>query len=459
MTERAQQFWERVQGLAQAQLKQSTYDYFVSQARLVTVDQGIATIQLDNKAQQLFWDTNLQGIILMAGFEFYDQEIKLAYQFADQINTTLPLEGSRETGQKAPSENSLSAPLPNKSSSSINPKYRFDNFVKGEGNTWAFSAAMAVSESPGTAYNPLFIWGGSGLGKTHLLNAIGNQILADNPNSRIEYITTDNFISEFVNHIRLGTIDELKEKFRNLDVLLIDDIQSLARKNIVATQEEFFNTFNALYGKEKQIVLTSDRTPEQLDGLEERLVTRFSWGLPTNITPPDYETRVAILNQKIEEYSHLSFKQETIEYLANHFDSNVRELEGALKNINLVASVRNLTTIGVDVAVEALRARTPGVASATVIPIEKIQTEVGQFYGISIKEIKGTKRVQNIVLARQVAMYLAREMTDNSLPKIGKEFGNRDHSTVLHAYNKIRAALEQDENLALEIQSIRQKIR
>lgn len=459
MTEKSQKFWERVQGLAQAQLKQSTYDYFVSQARLLTVDQGVATIQLDNKAQQLFWDTNLQGTILMAGFEIYDQEIKLTYQFADQILTPLPLKESGEPGQKITSENTLNVPLPYKSSSNINPKYRFDNFIMGEGNTWALSAAIAVSESPGTAYNPLFIWGGSGLGKTHLLNAIANQILVDNPNSRIEYITTDNFISEFVNHIRLGTIDELKEKFRNLDVLLIDDIQSLARKNIVATQEEFFNTFNALFDNKKQIVLTSDRSPKQLDGLEERLVTRFQWGLTTNITPPDYETRVAILNQKIEEYNHLNFKQETIEYLANHFDSNVRELEGALKNINLMASVRNLTTIGVDVVVEALRTRTPGVASPTVIPIEKIQAEVGQFYGISVKEIKGTKRVQNIVLARQIAMYLAREMTDNSLPKIGKEFGNRDHSTVLHAYNKIKDALEQDENLTLEIQSIRHKIK
>ncbi|MGT2785410.1 chromosomal replication initiator protein DnaA [Streptococcus merionis] len=455
-----EQFWQRVQELAQKFLKQATYDYYVSQARLVKVENETATIQLDLPLKQLFWDTSLQPMLIQAGFEIFEFEMKVAYVFSDQATPQIAQsleEPKRDMTYPQDAETQLKESHQIQDKPDVNPKYTFDNFVQGEGNRWAFAAASAVSESPGTAYNPLFIWGGSGLGKTHLLNAIGNKVLADNPRARIRYITTDNFINEYISHIRLNSMDELKEKFRNLDVLLIDDIQSLAQKK--STQEEFFNTFNALYDNKKQIVLTSDRTPSQLDGLEERLVTRFNWGLPVDITPPDFETRVAILNQKIQEYSHLTFKQETIEYLANHFNSNVRELEGALKNISLVANVKQVDTITVDLAVEALRSRTQTPASMTVIPIDKIQHEVGQFYGVSVKEIKGTKRVQNIVQARQVAMYLARELTDNSLPKIGKEFGNRDHSTVLHAYNKIKSALAKDDNLAIELQTIRGKIR
>lgn len=254
-------------------------------------------------------------------------------------------------------------------------------------------------------------------------------------------------------------MDELKKKFRNLDLLLIDDIQSLAKKSLAATQEEFFNTFNALHDNNKQIVLTSDRTPDDLNDLEQRLVTRFKWGLTVNITPPDFETRVAILNNKIQEYNY-SFLSETIEYLAGQFDSNVRDLEGALKDISLVANFKKLDVITVEVAAEAIRARKQDSSpKMIVIPIEDIQKQVGKFYGVTVKEIKSTKRTQNIVLARQVGMYLAREMTDNSLPKIGKEFGGRDHSTVLHAYNKIKNMLAQDDSLKIEMETIKNKIK
>lgn len=342
--------------------------------------------------------------------------------------------------------------------SDLNTKYTFDNFVQGDENRWAFSASYAVADAPGTTYNPLFIWGGPGLGKTHLLNAIGNAVLQNNPKARVKYITAENFINEFVIHIRLDTMEELKEKFRNLDVLLIDDIQSLAKKTLSGTQEEFFNTFNALYDNNKQIVLTSDRTPDHLDNLEQRLVTRFKWGLTINITPPDFETRVAILTNKTQEYDFV-FPQDTIEYLAGQFDSNVRDLEGALKDISLVASIKKAKTITVDIAAEAIRARKQDGPKMTVIPIEEIQSQVGKFYGVTVKEIKATKRTQDIVLARQVAMYLTREMTDNSLPKIGKEFGGRDHSTVLHAYNKIKNMIAQDNNLRIEIETIKNKIK
>ncbi|HEK9979565.1 chromosomal replication initiator protein DnaA [Streptococcus equi] len=450
MTENEQIFWNRVLELAQSQLKQATYEFFVHDARLIKVDNHVATIFLD-QMKELFWEKNLKDVILTAGFEVYNAQIAVDYVYEDDLMIE-----QQHQGQQGYTEQAFQQ-LP-AVQSDLNPKYSFDNFIQGDENRWAVAASIAVANTPGTTYNPLFIWGGPGLGKTHLLNAIGNSVLLENPNARIKYITAENFINEFVVHIRLDTMDELKEKFRNLDLLLIDDIQSLAKKTLSGTQEEFFNTFNALHNNNKQIVLTSDRTPDHLNDLEDRLVTRFKWGLTVNITPPDFETRVAILTNKIQEYNFV-FPQDTIEYLAGQFDSNVRDLEGALKDISLVANFKQIDTITVDIAAEAIRARKQDGPKMTVIPIEEIQAQVGKFYGVTVKEIKATKRTQDIVLARQVAMFLAREMTDNSLPKIGKEFGGRDHSTVLHAYNKIKNMIGQDESLRIEIETIKNKIK
>ncbi|HEL0164914.1 TPA: chromosomal replication initiator protein DnaA [Streptococcus equi subsp. zooepidemicus] len=450
MTENEQIFWNRVLELAQSQLKQATYEFFVHDARLIKVDNHVATIFLD-QMKELFWEKNLKDVILTAGFEVYNAQIAVDYVYEDDLMIE-----QQHQGQQGYTEQAFQQ-FPTVKSD-LNPKYSFDNFIQGDENRWAVAASIAVANTPGTTYNPLFIWGGPGLGKTHLLNAIGNSVLLENPNARIKYITAENFINEFVVHIRLDTMDELKEKFRNLDLLLIDDIQSLAKKTLSGTQEEFFNTFNALHNNNKQIVLTSDRTPDHLNDLEDRLVTRFKWGLTVNITPPDFETRVAILTNKIQEYNFV-FPQDTIEYLAGQFDSNVRDLEGALKDISLVANFKQIDTITVDIAAEAIRARKQDGPKMTVIPIEEIQAQVGKFYGVTVKEIKATKRTQDIVLARQVAMFLAREMTDNSLPKIGKEFGGRDHSTVLHAYNKIKNMIGQDESLRIEIETIKNKIK
>ncbi|EHJ57691.1 chromosomal replication initiator protein dnaA [Streptococcus urinalis FB127-CNA-2] len=457
MTENERIFWNRILELAQGQLTQATYEFFVLDARLIKVENQVATIYLDNM-KELFWEKNLRTVILTAGFEVFNAEISVDYVFEEDLsslNSNTSNNDSNATLQPTTQQQTQILPV---IQTDLNPKYSFDNFIQGDENKWAVAASIAVANTPGTTYNPLFIWGGPGLGKTHLLNAIGNSVLLENPHARIKYITAENFINEFVIHIRLDTMDELKDKFRNLDLLLIDDIQSLAKKTLSGTQEEFFNTFNALHNNNKQIVLTSDRTPDQLNDLEARLVTRFKWGLTVNITPPDYETRIAILTNKIQEYN-FDFSQDTIEYLAGQFDSNVRDLEGALKDISLVANIKQIDTITVDVAAEAIRARKQDSPKITVIPIEDIQTQVGKFYGVTVKEIKATKRTQDIVLARQVAMYLSRELTDNSLPKIGKEFGGRDHSTVLHAYNKIKNMIAQDDSLRIEIETIKNKIR
>lgn len=446
MTEQEHLFWNRVLDLAKIQLKSAAFEYFILDSKLIDVRDKTARI-LVPKIKQHFWENNIEPIIITAGFEIYNDEI--AVNYLSELSTSY--EEFQDFGQPIVVEESYQAPQV----SNLNPKYRFDNFIQGKGSQWAFAAALAVAGSPGTVYNPLFIWGGPGLGKTHLLNAIGNQVLADNPRAKIKYITTEDFVNEFVNHIKLSSMDELKDQFRNLDVLLIDDIQSLAKKT--GTQEEFFNTFNVLHANNKQIVLTSDRAPDQLNDLEDRLVTRFSWGLTQDITPPDYETRIAILLDKIKDY-HFDFPSQAIEYLAGQFDSNVRELEGALKNISLVANARGVQTITVELIDEALRAIKHEQPKISVIPIETIQETVSKFYGLTVKDIKGSKRQQGIVLARQVAMYLTRVMTDFSLPKIGKEFGGRDHSTVLHSYNKIKAMLEEDNNLRLEIEAIKTKM-
>lgn len=454
---REETFWNRVIELSKKTFKKEIFDYFVLTSRLIKVDQQEAVIYLDAEVKKLFWEENMTKVILTAGFEIYAVELTISYQFnleeEEEEKEFIPL--SETTRDYAVSH----APIVNLPpiQTGLRKKYTFDNFVSGDGNQWALAAALAVSENLATTYNPLFIYGGPGLGKTHLLNAIGNQIMENYPNARVKYIPAESFINEFLERLRLNDMDTFKKTYRNLDLLLIDDIQSLGGKK-VTTQEEFFNTFNALYGDNKQIVLTSDRSPDHLDSLEERLVTRFKWGLTQNITPPDFETRIAILRNKIEDLD-FTFPDDTLEYLAGQFDSNVRDLEGALNDISLVARVKKIKDITIDVAAEAIRARKNEALQITVIPIEKIQTEVGKFYNVSVNEMKGSRRVQNIVLARQVAMYLAREMTDNSLPRIGREFGGKDHTTVMHAYEKIKGMIEIDDNLRLEIQTIKKKLK
>lgn len=454
---REETFWNRVIELSKKTFKKEIFDYFVLTSRLIKVDQQEAIIYLDAEVKKLFWEENMTKVILTAGFEIYAVELTISYQFnleeEEEEKEFVPLS---ETNRDYAVSRTPIIDLP-PIQTGLKKKYTFDNFVSGDGNQWALAAALAVSENLATTYNPLFIYGGPGLGKTHLLNAIGNQIMENYPNARVKYIPAESFINEFLERLRLNDMDTFKKTYRNLDLLLIDDIQSLGGKK-VTTQEEFFNTFNALYGDNKQIVLTSDRSPDHLDSLEERLVTRFKWGLTQNITPPDFETRIAILRNKIEDLD-FTFPDDTLEYLAGQFDSNVRDLEGALNDISLVARVKKIKDITIDVAAEAIRARKNEALQITVIPIEKIQTEVGKFYNVSVNEMKGSRRVQNIVLARQVAMYLAREMTDNSLPRIGREFGGKDHTTVMHAYEKIKGMIEIDDNLRLEIQTIKKKLK
>lgn len=331
----------------------------------------------------------------------------------------------------------------------LNPKYTFETFVVGLSNRFAHAAAMAVSEAPGKTYNPLFVYGGVGLGKTHLMQAVGHQVLQLYPGARVVYVPCEQFTNELINAIRFETTDAFRERYRNVDVLLIDDIQFLAGKE--RTQEEFFHTFNTLYEAGKQIVISSDRPPKDIATLESRLRSRFEWGLITDIQAPDFETKMAILNKKAAAEG-LDVPQDVFQYIAQHVHSNIRELEGALIRVTAFAAL-NKKPLSVEVAAEAMRDILPS-ARSRQLTAEMIQQVVADYYHIDVAEMKSKTRVRMVSLPRQIAMYLCRELTDMSLPKIGEEFGGRDHTTVIHACEKIQQDLRNDAALEADIKDI-----
>ena len=333
------------------------------------------------------------------------------------------------------------------------PKYTFDTFVIGSGNRFAHAASLAVAEVPAKAYNPLFIYGGVGLGKTHLMHAIGHYVLEHNPSAKVVYLSSEKFTNEFINSIRDNRAEDFRNKYRNVDVLLIDDIQFLAGKE--STQEEFFHTFNALHEESKQIVISSDRPPKEIPTLEDRLRSRFEWGLITDITPPDLETRIAILRKKAKA-ERLDISNEVMIYIANQIDSNIRELEGALIRVVAYSSLIN-KDINADLAAEALKDIIPN-SKPKIISISDIQRVVGEYFNVKLDDFKAKKRTKSVAFPRQIAMYLSRELTDSSLPKIGEEFGGRDHTTVIHAHEKISKLLQSDSQLQDHIKEINLKL-
>src|SRR3954469_1023015 len=336
----------------------------------------------------------------------------------------------------------------------LNQKYTFDTFVIGSGNRFAHAASLAVAEAPAKAYNPLFIYGGVGLGKTHLMHAIGHYVLEHKPNAKVVYLSSEKFTNEFINSIRDNKAVEFRNKYRNVDVLLIDDIQFLAGKE--STQEEFFHTFNTLHEESKQIVISSDRPPREIPTLEDRLRSRFEWGLITDITPPDLETRIAILRKKAKA-DGLDIPNEVMLYIANQIDTNIRELEGALIRVVAYSSLVN-KDINADLAAEALKNIIPS-SKPKIITIPEIQRVVGVHYNIKLEDFKAKKRTKSVAFPRQIAMYLSRELTDFSLPKIGEEFGGRDHTTVIHAHEKIAKLLQTDSQLQRELKDIHEELK
>ena len=322
--------------------------------------------------------------------------------------------------------------------SNINPKYTFETFVSGPSNQFAHAAAYAVSNNPATTYNPLFIYGGVGLGKTHIIHAIGNEILSKNKNIKICYYSSEKFTNELINSLRHAKMDEFRNKFRSIDILLIDDIQFIAGKK--STQEEFFHTFNALYESHKQIIVTSDKFPKEIPDLEERLRSRFEWGLIADIQVPDTETKQAILKMKADQ-NKIEIPEDVIYFLANSITNNVRELEGYLIRIGAFSSLTS-TPINLEMAKNILKDIL--IENSKEITIEKIQKTVAEHFQIKISELKSQKRLKNLVLPRQISMYICRKLTDLSYPEIGTKFGGKDHSTIIHAIKKIDKKIEED---------------
>ena len=364
-----------------------------------------------------------------------------SFLLEDEVENEENVEVKSENGG-IPSYNSIDA--------NLNPNYTFDSFIKGESNKFAYTASLSVAEKPGKAYNPLFLYGKSGLGKTHLMHAIGNYIL-NNSNLKVLYVTSDDFVNDFISVIRnkdkdnFELINTFKSKYRNIDVLLIDDIQFL--ENATATQQEFFHTFNELYNSNKQIIIASDRSVNDLKLLEERLRTRFAWGLTANIFPPDYDLRMSIIRKKIMyNESAKDVPDEVIEYIANSFDSDVRQLEGAITRVFAYALMMNNGIVDLNTAIDALKDQLT-TKSAFKNDIHRIQQIVSDYFQIKIEDLTGKKRTKNIAFPRQIAIYLCRNMTNESFPRIGSYFGGRDHSTIMHSCDKIADSLKNNEQV------------
>jgi len=337
--------------------------------------------------------------------------------------------------------------------SDLNPKYVFDEFVIGNSNRFAHAASLAVAEAPAKAYNPLFIYGGVGLGKTHLMHAIGHFILGQDPNTSVVYVSSEKFTNELINSIKDDKNEEFRNKYRNIDVLLIDDIQFIAGKE--RTQEEFFHTFNALHEANKQIIISSDRKPKEIPTLEDRLRSRFEWGLIADIQAPDFETRIAILRKKAEQ-EDIDIPNEVFDFIARKIKSNIRELEGALTRVIAYSSLTN-TEISIDLASEALKDIISN-SKPKRVNIDTIKDTIAQYYNIKVEDFVSKRRTRSISYPRQIAMYLSREMTDLSLPKIGEEFGGRDHTTVIHAYDKISNDINNDFEFKEQVNRIKKEI-
>jgi chromosomal replication initiator protein len=345
-------------------------------------------------------------------------------------------------------------PATEEDQAALNPRYNFDTFVIGASNRFAHAAAMAVAEAPASAYNPLFIYGEAGLGKTHLLHAIGKHSRELYPHLRVKYVSSETFTNDFISAIQNGRTETFQRRYRDCDVLLVDDIQFIEDKE--RTQEEFFHTFNALHNANRQIIISSDRPPKKIATLEDRLRSRFEWGLITDIQPPDLETRIAILRKKAE-MDNLTVAEDVMSYIASRVESNIRELEGALIRVIAYASL-NQTTATLDLAEEVLQHLFP-TTGAEPVRTDAILAETAGYFGVSVDDLRSQNRSRPIVQARQIAMYLMRDLTDLSLPKVGDVFGGRDHTTVLHACQKVVGQLSEKRQVYHQIQDLTARIR
>ncbi len=419
--------------------------------RPVAMHDSLVILAVPNEFTRDRVESRLRPVIEHQFSDFYSRPIRLAIDVDPTIADEEPSPLDEEPPEPEPPVTRASA---GRNGDRLNPKYSFETFVIGNSNRFAHAAAIAVAEAPGKAYNPLMIYGDSGLGKTHLLHAVGHYIRNYFDRVKVKYVSTEELTNDFINAVSDNRTAEFRRQYRDVDVLLIDDIQFLEGK--IQTQEEFFHTFNTLHTAQKQIVLTSDRPPKALEALEPRLRSRFEWGLMTDIQPPDLETRIAILRKKAAA-ERLTAGPDVLEFIASKIQTNIRELEGALIRVTAFASL-NRQEVDLALAEVVLRDLIPEGAE-TQISSTAIMTHVADYFGITVEELCGQSRTHVLVTARQIAMYLCRELTDLSLPKIGQLFGGRDHTTVMHADRKIRQLLRERRSVFNQITELTNRIK
>lgn len=438
-----QDLWAQLLEKLQKNISKPSFETWLKPTEAIALSDNLLTIAAPNNFSRDWLESRYADIIRDHLKEITNQSIGVKFISREENNDT----ASNSSSQ---TKSVLAEPISKKQ---LNPRYTFDSFVIGQENRFAHAAALAVAESPANAYNPLFIYGGVGLGKTHLMHAIGHYILELNPESRVVYLSSEKFTNEFINAIRDNKAIQFRNKYRSADILLIDDIQFLARKE--QTQEEFFHTFNTLHEENKQIVISSDRPPKEIPRLEDRLRSRFEWGLITDVQPPNLETRIAILRKKAIA-DNLKVPNEVLVSIADQVSTNIRELEGALIRVVAYSALVD-QPVTPELASEALK-EIISTSEPRKVNTKEIQEEVCRYYRLRVEDLISKKRTKSIAFPRQIAMYLSRELTDSSLPKIGEDFGGRDHTTVIHAHEKITRTLENDSLLREAIREIKKKL-
>ncbi|MGD9640257.1 chromosomal replication initiator protein DnaA [Trichloromonas acetexigens] len=447
-------YWQDCLSTLEKKISPQNFSTWIRPIRLKDITGNLVHLVVPNRFIRDWINENYQEIIEDTISQLINDKCRIKFEIS--ATNTIPENEITEKDSivKAIKKTDITSAETEKKNSGLylNDKYTFEDFVPGSSNQFAYAAAMAVANNPATTYNPLFIYGGVGLGKTHIINAIGNEIINKNNNLKVCYYSSEKFMNELINCLRYAKMDEFRQKFRSMDVLLIDDVQFIAGKE--RTQEEFFHTFNALYESHKQIVVTSDKFPKDIPGLEERLRSRFEWGLIADIQPPDIETKQAILKMKADQ-NGIYLPEDVTLFLANSISSNVRELEGYLIRIGAYASLTS-TPINLNMAKEILKNIL--IEKNKEISIEEIQKNVAAYFSIKVSDLKSAKRLKALVIPRQIAMYISRQLTSCSYPEIGDKFGGKDHSTIIHAIKKIERQLEEDYQLKITVENLKNSL-
>ena len=446
--------WEAISGRLKEVLSETTYDTWLAHAEPRSLGDGRLVVAVPNEFTRDWIESHFRGFVSAAARESSGRDhLRVSFVVRDRAPSAC---GRPPPAARGHAPRAAELQPGDSSDVGLNQKYTFDTFIIGSSNRFAHAAALAVAEAPAQAYNPLFIYGSTGLGKTHLLQAIGHYVSQHSRRLTRRYVTSETFMNDFIDSLRDKRIEGFKRRYRNYDVLLIDDIQFFEGKERI--QEEFFHTFNSLYEGGAQIIISSDRPPREIATLEERLRSRFEWGLLTDIQPPDLETRIAILRKKVNTERIAVTDPEVLTFIASRVASNIRELEGALTRVVAFSSLTD-RVMTVELAEHVLKDVFPQGDAAPEVTIPRIQEMISERFGVTLEELVSPRRSQSVAYPRQVAMYLSRELTDSSLPKIGKEFGGRDHTTVMHANSKITRLIREDRSVYNLVQELTARIK